>query len=437
MGAESLILPGMNVLIPGTLGPPPDEAERQARLNRMKRIATGLLLLSTSVFLVTVAFESRFPWLGFIRATAEAAMVGGVADWFAVTALFRRPLGLPIPHTAIVPRRKDQVGRTLGNFVQRHFLSAPVVAAKLRNARVAEHLADWITRPENAERVARNAAVALAAGARATREETIEELIEASVSRKIEKTPVAPLLGKALSVITEDNRHQALLDEVLRLLSTAVSNNQDFIRERIDAESPWWIPEQIDEKIAGKVVRSVERTLRQIKEDPAHPMRGRFDNALHDFIDRLQTSPDVINRTEQMKREFLETAAVRDFSSSLWHDVRDALIRHAEKQESEGRVAITNALVSFGQAVKEDEAMLARIDEWIVQVVEHLTERYRDEVSGLIADTVASWDPEATSRRIELAIGRDLQFIRINGTLVGGLVGLVIYCIGLLFKGAP
>lgn len=423
----------MKVLIPGTLAPPPDEAERQARLNRMKRIATGLLLLSTTVFILAAALEPRFAWLGFVRATAEAAMIGGLADWFAVTALFRRPMGLPIPHTAIVPRRKDQVGRTLGNFVQRHFLSASVVAAKLRSARVAEHLADWITQPENAQRVARNAAVALAAGARATREETIEELIEKSVSRKIEKTPVAPLLGKALSVVTEDNRHQALLDEVLKMLSTAVSNNQDFIRERIDAESPWWIPEQIDEKITAKVVRSVERTLRQIKEDPNHPMRARFDQSLQEFIDRLQTAPDVINRTEQMKREFLDTAAVRDFSRSLWYDVRDSLIRHAEKQESEGRDAIANAIVSFGQAVKEDEAMLARIDEWIVQVVEHLTERYRDEVAGLIADTVAGWDPEATSRRIELAIGRDLQFIRINGTLVGGLAGLAIYCISRLF----
>jgi len=407
----------------------PEELERQARLNRMKRIATGLLLLSTAVFAVALRFEPQYAWLGFVRATAEAAMIGAVADWFAVTALFRHPLGIPIPHTAIVPKRKDQVGRTLGNFVQKHFLSSEVVGSKLRSARVGERLADWITRPENARRVARQVAVALAAGAKATREETIEGLIEGAVTRKIEKTPVAPMLARALTLITEDNRHQEILDEVVHLLSRAVTRNHDFIRERIEEESPWWIPEKIDEKIAEKIVNSIDRTLQQIRDDEQHPMRERFDRAIRDFIDRLQTSPKVIARTEAMKHEFLNAETVRSLSSTIWDDMRASIVRQAETEDGGGLDAIASGLMSFGQALKQDPELLAKADDWIIDTATDFVERYRSEVASLIADTVAAWDPGATSRRIELAIGRDLQFIRINGTIVGGLAGLAIYTI--------
>jgi uncharacterized membrane-anchored protein YjiN (DUF445 family) len=399
----------------------------------MKRKATGLLVASVVVFVVARILEARWSWLGYVRATAEAAIVGGLADWFAVTALFRHPLGIPIPHTAIVPRRKDRVGVILGNFVERHFLSPAVIASKLRSARIAEQLAKWITEPENAQQVARQAAIALAAGARATRQETVEELIEASVVRKIEKTPVAPLLGRALTLITANDRHHELFDEVIAALGRAVSLNRDFIRERIDAESPWWIPEEIDEKIAGKVVRSIDRTLKQIREDPQHPMRERFDTALAEFIDRLQNSPEVIARAEEMKRDVLNADAVRAFSGGLWDDVRDALERQADKPQSHGLDAIARGVMSFGHAVQEDQALLERIDRWIVEVAAHLTEQYRDEAAALIAETVAGWDPIETSERIELAVGRDLQFIRINGTLVGGLAGLLIYTLTRFF----
>jgi uncharacterized membrane-anchored protein YjiN (DUF445 family) len=419
--------------VTSSLGPPPDEEARQARLDRMKRLATGLLLLSSVIFVVAWWLEQRYPVFGFLRATAEAAMIGGLADWFAVTALFKHPLGLPIPHTAIVPKRKDQVGRTLGGFVQRHFLSADVVAGKLRSAHVAEHLATWVSQPENAQMVARQAATALAAAAKATKQETVQELIEASVARKIQTTPVAPLLGKALSVITAENRHQELFDEFIQLLSRAVSRNRDFILERIEDETPWWIPEPIDDAIAEKVVTSIDRTLQQIRDDEDHPLRERFERALHDFIQRLQTSPHVIARAEEMKQDFLNAEAVRTFSSSLWDDAREALVRQADKTEGHGLDVIRSALISFGEAVKQDPELLAKIDNWIIEVVAHLVERYRDEVAALISDTVAGWDPQATSRRIELAIGRDLQFIRINGTLVGGLAGLVIYTLTRVF----
>ncbi|HEY0674076.1 MAG TPA: DUF445 family protein [Longimicrobiales bacterium] len=412
---------------------PLDDATRQLMLRRMKHIATGLLLVATAIFVVAHLLEPRFPWLAFVRATAEAAMIGGLADWFAVTALFRHPLGIPIPHTAIVPRHKDRVGRILAGFLQRHFLSGEVVGEKLRSANVARHLADWIVNPQHARTVARQAAVALSAGAKATQTEAVQEMIETALRRKVETTPVAPLLGKALALVVEDDRHQDLFDDAIRLIARAVRDNKQFVRDRIDRETPWWVPEQIDEKLTEKIVRSIDRTVQDVHDDPNHPMRERFDVALKTFIERLQTDERAIARAESIKRDFLNDDVMRDLGGTIWHDINESLARVAEREEGAGLDAITRALVAFGTAVQEDEALMAKVDKWVVDVASELVERYRDEVGELVTDTVGKWDPQATSQRIELAVGRDLQFIRINGTLVGGLAGLLIYIISQLF----
>src|SRR5215216_3162773 len=231
-----------------------DEAQRQQQLDSMKRRASGLLVLATFVFLGTRFFESRYPWLGYIRATAEAAMVGGLADWFAVTALFRHPLGIPIPHTAIIPARKDRVGRSLGAFVQRNFLSRDVVAGRLRSINVAEHLARWVSEPANARTIARHAGTALASAAHMLRDEDVQQLIGGAVASRVRRTEVAPLLGKLLSVLTAGNRHQELLDEAIRLTARAVTENRNVLRDKIEQESPWWVPSLVDDKIHTKIV---------------------------------------------------------------------------------------------------------------------------------------------------------------------------------------
>jgi uncharacterized membrane-anchored protein YjiN (DUF445 family) len=410
-----------------------DDAARQARLDRMKRIATGLLGVATLIFIAAWLLEARFPWLGFVKATAEAAMIGGLADWFAVTALFRHPLGIPIPHTAIVPKRKDHVGRILGSFVQRHFLSPDVISTKLRSAQVAAKLGDWLSDPEHARAVARQAAVALSAGAKATQHETMQDLIQGAITRKVEKTQVAPLLGKVLGVVMADHRHQELFDEAIELIARAVHENKDFVRERIEQESPWWVPDKIDEKIASKITRAIDRTLQQIKDNAGHPIRERFDSALYRFIERLKTEPAVIARAEAIKREMLDDEAVRAFAGSLWDDVNHALVRVAENPEARSLDAITKALVAFGDALKNDPGLTEKVDTWIIEFATEFVERYREDIGSTIEETVGRWDPEATSKRIELAVGPDLQYIRMNGTLVGGLAGLVIYTITRLF----
>jgi uncharacterized membrane-anchored protein YjiN (DUF445 family) len=406
-----------------------DEAARSKQLAGMKARATGLLVLAAAVFVVSYLFKTQYPWLEWVLAVSEAALVGGLADWFAVTALFKHPLGIPIPHTAIIPARKDRVGQVLGGFVQRNFLNRQVVEVRLIDARLGERLARWLSNPQNSRLLASHAARALVTAAESLRDDDVQSMIDAALAERIRGVRVAPMVGKALTVITADNRHQELLDEAIRLAARAVTENEDVIRKRIEAETPWWVPGAIDEKIFEKVVSGIERTLTEIRDQADHPLRMRFDTALKVFIDDLHNSPAVMARAEQLKEELLSADAVRHFSSSIWRDTKQALVRRAERAEETDVDTIANGLARLGTAILEDPVLLERVDGWLRNGVLALVERYQSEVGDLIAYTVRGWDPTATSRRIELAIGRDLQFIRINGTLVGGLVGLILYAL--------
>jgi uncharacterized membrane-anchored protein YjiN (DUF445 family) len=393
----------------------------------MKLWATGLLGLATVIFVVTRLLEPQYPWLGIVRATAEASMVGGLADWFAVTALFRHPLGIPIPHTAIIPARKDRVGVTLGAFVQRNFLNRDVIAAKLRSIHASARIARWLIEPENGARIARQVARGLAAGSHLVRDEDVQHLLQRTVSDRVKAVRVAPLLGKLLGILTEGNRHQALLDEGIRIAARAVVGNRDLIKEKVERESPWWVPGVVDDKIANRIASGLERTLADIHADPAHPLRQRFDLALHRFVEDLQNSPAVIAKAEAIKEEVVNADVVRTFTASLWTDAKSALAKYAETGESFDPTTVQRGLQAFGEAILADPVLMEKIDGWLTDAAVALVDRYENEIAELIAGTVKRWDPEATSRRIELAIGRDLQFIRINGTLVGGLAGLTLY----------
>ena len=417
-----------------SLPPIPDEELRQQRLDSMKRRATALLVGAAVIFVVARVLESRYPWLGLLRATAEAGMVGGLADWFAVTALFKHPMGIPIPHTAIIPARKDQVGRSLGGFVQRHFLTREVIAGKLASAHVAEKLARWIAEPDNARKLAHHAARSLASGAQMLKDEDVQEWIDRSLEKRVRALHVAPLLGRLLGVMTAGNRHQELLNEAIRLLARGVEENHDLIRDRIEQESPWWVPGMVDDRIHQKIVTAIENTLRDVRDNPEHQLRQRFDTALDDFIEKLQSSPEVQERAEAIKLELLDAAAVRRFSASLWTDAKQRLIKYAEEPGATPET-IERGLVTLGETLLADPELLARADQMVVDVAVQVVERYQGEVAELIAGTVRSWDTDAMSRRIELSIGRDLQYIRINGTLVGGLAGAAIYLVTRLLGG--
>ena len=415
----------------------PDDADRQAQLDRMKRRASGLLVLATAVFGVTRWYESRLPWLGFIRATAEASMVGGLADWFAVTALFRHPLGIPIPHTAIVAARKDRIGRTLGNFVQYNFLGREVVARRLASIHIADRAVTWLAEPANARLIAYQVALVLARSAEALPDDDARRLIGDGLAARVRATQAAPVLGSMLSFITADSRHQDLLDDALELIEQSVRDNREIIRVKVGEESPWWMPGVVDERIYLKIVGAIENLLREVRESPDHPLRAKFHDALVRFTEKLRTSPDVIAKAEALKEELFSAPVLDEIATSIWRTARTGLVRYAEREQSgeasSNPGALERGIVSFAQAMKSNDAMLGELDRFITDAALAVVEQHRDEVGELIAHTVAAWDPDATSRRIELAIGRDLQFIRINGTLVGGLAGLVIYAVSRLW----
>ena len=406
-----------------------DAEAKQLQLDRMKRRATGLLVLMGLVFVVAWLLEPGHPWLGYVRATAEAGMVGGVADWFAITALFRRPLNLPIPHTAIIPQRKDRIGRSLGNFVQNNFLSPEVLGAKLRAAALSRRAAEWLRDPEHARTVVRQAAGALRSATAVVRDDDVHAFLERSVIEPLKQRPIAPVLASGLTLLTANDRHQQLLDRVVHGLARLLAENEELIRDRVREESPWWVPEFVDDKLHDRIVDGIARTLYSVSEDPSHPLRRQLDDLLTNWIEQLRESPEMMARAESLKQQVLDNPTSDRLTESLWRELKQVLDRQVDAAERGIPGGLERGLSALAEAALEDEALLAKIDEWIIGAVLRIVEQHRHEVGQLIAATVSAWDPDETSRRIELQIGRDLQFIRINGTLVGGLVGLVLYAV--------
>lgn len=418
--------------LPAALRITPDDEVRRVRLRQMKRVATIMLVVVALAFVVTRYYESRYPWLGYLRAFCEAAMVGGIADWFAVTALFRHPLGLPIPHTAIVPSRKDRIGTALGNFVQRNFLTRDVVASKLAAMRLGERAAQWLARPENSRRLARAAAHGLSGAANVMRDDDVQELVDRGIVSRLRRLQAAPLMARVFELLTAGGRHQALLDDALRLAARFLDENEEMIRERIRQESPWWVPGSVENRLGDKIVSGVEKTLVAVAADPTHPLRERYNEAVERFVVNLRENPETIARAEQIKLDVLSHPSVAEFSREVWGEVKERIAQYAEKlgEDTEAEPdQLERWLAGLGTKVLEDPVLADKVNGWIVELVTYSVEQAREEVAKLIATTVAAWDADATSRKIELQIGRDLQFIRINGTIVGGLVGVLLYAV--------
>lgn len=424
-------------VVPAALQLTPDDELKRVRLVHMKRVASLMLVGVALLFVVTRLLESQYRWLGFVRAFAEAAMVGGIADWFAVTALFRHPLGIPIPHTAIVASRKDRIGTALGNFVQRNFLTRDVVAVKIAAMKLGDRAAQWLAQPENSRRLARHAAHGLSGAVGVMRDEDVQELVDRGIVSRLRRMQAAPLMARLFELLTTGGRHQALLDDALRLAAKFLYENEAMIRERVKAESPWWVPGAVDSRVGDKIVSGVEKTLVAVAADPDHPLRQRYDEAVDRFVVSLRENPETIARFEQIKLDVLAHPGVADFSREVWGDVKERIATYAERLADDAEKEpdqIEKWLAGLGQKILADPALSAKVNGWIVEIVSYSVEQAREEVAKLISATVAAWDADATSRKIELQIGRDLQFIRINGTIVGGLVGLILYSVGLLIN---
>jgi uncharacterized membrane-anchored protein YjiN (DUF445 family) len=409
----------------------PLDPERARALRRMKGVATGLLVAAAGVFVVARLNEGP-TWVGYVEAMAEAAMVGALADWFAVTALFRHPLGLPIPHTAIIPRRKDEIGRSLGDFVEGEFLTREVLDDRLLRAGVGRRLGTWLREPANARRAADGAADALHGVLEVLDDREVQAALERIVEARVRATPAAPLVGRSIELAIEGGHLDRLLDAVLTGLDGFLEDNRHTFRERLEHESPWWIPESIDDRIFVKIDSALHRFIADVRADPRHEVRRTIDARVAAFAARLRTDPALRDHGEQLKEELLAHPDVRAWLASLWEEAKRGLLRAAGEPDGELRERIAAQLVRLGERLAADAELQRKVDDWVARSVGYVVDHYRHEVGDLIATTVEAWDAESTSQKIELQVGRDLQFIRINGTVVGGLAGLAIHGIGQL-----
>jgi uncharacterized membrane-anchored protein YjiN (DUF445 family) len=400
-----------------------------AKLRVMRRWASSLLVFAAVVFVISHLFESTHPWVGFLRAVSEASLVGGLADWFAVTAIFRHPLGIPIPHTAIVPSQKDRIGRTLGNFLKNHFLTRDIIAAEVRRLGLSERAAHWLRDPENSRKLAGQLAGGMARAIQALPEREVRALIERNALERVQKTSVAPIMANLLSVVTTGNRHFELLDEVLDIMSRAVAEHRDVIKGRLKKESPWWIPGPVDQAISKQLLAALEGSMVEIRNNPFHPLRKRFDKAVSDFIERLRSSPEVAARADALKDQFLNSAVIEEFVAGLWDSIKTSAARYAADPEHHQPDMLATGITSAGDSLLAKPELRAELDTFLTDQIADAAEKHRDQIADLVARTVAAWDPEVASKRLELAVGSDLQFIRINGTLVGGLVGLILHAL--------
>jgi len=418
---------------------------KEVSLKKMKRGATGLLLLMVFVYIAAKHGEQTYAWLGYFRAFAEAAMVGAFADWFAVTALFRHPFGVswlrPIPfigpliynHTAIIPNNKDRIGESLGDFVEGHFLTPEAVRERLEAEDIAGRSAAWLANPDNSSFIVDEFCSFLPRILDAIDDKDIRRFIRENITSAVRSIEIAPLAGNFLDTLTSNNKHQALFDEGLRLVNRLFEDYKPDLGRKITDETPWYLEILgVDTAIYNKVVKGIRETLRQVADNPDHELRKRFNEATLLFIENLKSSPAYKARGEAFKEDILLHPAVQQYLENVWVDMKAMVLDDIKKSDSVIRGRLKEAVTAIGRGLLRDEAVRQKINVWIQNAVIYTVSSHRNAISSLISSQVKKWDAKTLTGTLELQIGKDLQYIRINGTLVGGFVGLIIYLLSKL-----
>jgi uncharacterized membrane-anchored protein YjiN (DUF445 family) len=424
-----------NLMAEGSALPPVTaEAARRGRLRVMKRRATALLAAVTTIFIAVTSFGGDATWAGYVQSTAEAAMIGGLADWFAVTALFRHPLGIPIPHTAIVTSRKDAFATTLGEFIQDSFLTPAAVASRLRAAGLISRLADWLVEPAHAERAAEELLGGAVTVTGLLRDDDVHQVIERTVRDRIMAVPAAPLAGRLIERVIGDGHHQRVVDVAVREIETYLDTHRHELRERLGHRSPWWLPGAAEDRIVERLVDGVRALLASLLDDPDHDLRRQLDARLLSFASELRTSPELAERAERLKAELLDQPQMGEWVATAWHDAKTSLRDQANDPDSPLRTRAAAMVVAGGERLRDDPVLTERFEDGIERAVTHVIERFHGEIVSLVRDTISRWDTTETADRLELLLGPDLQFIRINGTVVGAAAGLVLHVVAQLLS---
>ena len=404
-----------------------DSAADQARatgLRRMRGVALSLLLVAAVIFVATDGHSGAW---GYVHATAEAAMVGAIADWFAVTALFRHPLGLPIPHTAIIPTRKAALGKSLEEFIAENFLVEAVVRERVAGAAISRRLGGWLRDEANATRVVDELAAVARNGLINVTDEDVASLLEGEIIPRLLEEPLSPISGRLLAEVVAERAHHGMVDLALLEADRWLRGNQETVTRVLNTRAPWWTPQWLDEKVTERIYLEVVAWVEDIRSDPEHDARRAFDDMLRQLAHDLQNDPTTMERAERLKTRLLTQPQVVATATSIWNVVRRALVSTLADPASPLRARGVARLRHLGERMVTDLSMRERVDGYASDAAAFMVTRYGGEITTVITSTIDRWDGKEASRRIELHVGRDLQFIRINGTIVGGLAGLVIY----------
>ncbi len=405
------------------------DEERRRGLRQMRTVAVSLLLFAAVVYLFTLDQDG---FLGFVNAGAEASMVGAIADWFAVTALFKHPLGLPIPHTALVPKRKEMLGRSLQEFVGENFLQEDIIRDRMRTAQVSRRIGAWLLEPAHSGRVVHEAASVLAIGLGKVRDDDVVALVEEALLPRLIEEPISPVAGSLLEEIVRDGAHHGLVDLALAEGHRWLLENEETFTEVVGARAPWWSPPRVNERVTRRMYVEAVRWVADIRDDPYHHARFALDDALKQLAHDLLHDPTTQERAERLKTRVLGHRQLVVTGTSLWKAFRRALLSSLDDAEGLLRQRGLRELTRFGERLVADEALRTRLDGYVADLVVFAVGRYGDELTAVITHTVERWDGKEAARKIELHVGRDLQFIRINGTIVGGLVGVLIHAVSVL-----
>jgi uncharacterized membrane-anchored protein YjiN (DUF445 family) len=405
------------------------EQVRRRQLVVTKRRATALLAAVAVIFLVATIWGGSSPSTSYIQATAAASLVGGLADWFAVTALFRHPLGLPIPHTAIVVERKDQFATTLGEFIQESFLTPELILERVRAAGVVESLARWLAQPANAARAAAEVADAAVALTDLLPADSVHRAIDGLLHQLLEAVAVAPLAGHALQLLTADGELDNLLDQGLQGLNRYIEEHREELRQHLSRRSRRWLPSVIDHRLFDRVLDGVSAVLVQMEADRDHDLRKQLRARLEQFAVDLETSPELRGRGERLKHDFLARPEVRHWIAVLWSDIRKQLQKQATHPDSTLQPRIASIIVSLGHRLQDDQVLVAKVQGAFESVVCYVAEHFNGQIAAMVSSTVARWDSEETATRLELLLGPDLQYVRINGTVMGAGAGLLLHVV--------
>ncbi len=413
---------------------PEADAQRARALRRMKGVALSFLIGATVIFLACRWGQSQGgpAWIGYVGAAAEAGMVGALADWFAVTALFRHPLGLKIPHTAIIKRKKDQLGEGLGTFVRENFLSPAVVETKLRDAEVAGRLGKWLSEPSHAERVATEAGTVLRVVVELLNDDDIQQVIDRTIVRRLAEPQWGPPVGRVLGQLLAENRQEALIQLLCDRAFEWALNAGDTIERVVTRDSPSWSPRFVDHLVGDRIHRELMDFTDKVRRDPNHELRQSANRFLFEFASDLQNDDVTIARAEAVKEQLMERDEVARAAETAWKTLKRLVLEGVDDPSSTLRTRVTESVMRIGESLRDDAELRDKVDNWIVRGAQHLVAQYGAEITTIITDTIERWDADEASRRIELHVGRDLQFIRINGTVVGSLAGLIIYTVAQL-----